>query len=379
MVAGKKILGTGKMRTRGGKPTVLECGSPSELLKTQFGFLKKDRSYPYRSLKKLKAQLASEGLAISESHLSNIFNGQRRLDPDSRLFTLLADIFRLQVVEQKHLKRLIAAQGAADLVGKSEKIKKLSKRKEFREAYWGENDENVRRVFSLLTDRVALPLIALLDTKLPQDNPKTIVKHFIASVTPREVSTALKRLEKLGFVSVDSKGRMKKRSVYLQMAGGREKSDELFRLFHHNSFKIALESLGKLNYRERRFGTLVYSIDGRHLSHLLDLIDEIRLLLQAVLERDGWLKNMVRIVRELRQAVEGEPDRAGDRVLEIINELKELAGSDNRDDSETAEHDMVVQVNLGGFPLARSHDSVTEPEQGAGRQRRPISEKGESA
>ncbi len=240
-------------------------------------------------------RLADESGAGTPAFLNMVFKGKRNLSHDAA--EGVGKALGLSVAEIRFLKKLIKMDRTDDPVEKQKDLRKLARRTKFREKFRISADH-----LDYLSNWYILAIHEMVGFPEFQPDPRWISANLLPSVTPAQARDALEILERLGLIESDDDGNVR-RTVH-RIETPDEIHHAMVRGYHAQATETARWAISTLAPDDRNFGV----VSGRVTT-----------------------KGMRRILKRLHRMRQ----ELGDLFAEL----------------ETDDGDVVVQINVQGFPV----------------------------
>lgn len=247
---------------------------------------------------KYSFQKFSEESGVGSPALLNmVLSGKRNLSPDA--VKGVGKALGLTGGEVRFLKKLVEMDRVADPVAKQQNLRQLARRAKFRERFQIDADQ-----LDYLSSWYILAIHEMVDFPSFKADPQWISEQLLPNVSPKQAREALELLERLGLIAVQTDGKVV-RTVH-RVETPDELVHDLVRGYHAQATELARWAVANLDASDRNFGVVTGRVTPQGMREILSRLYRIR-----------------------------------DELADLFGEL------------ETTDGDIVLQVNVQGFPVTR--------------------------
>lgn len=240
-------------------------------------------------------KLSDESGVGSPALLNMVLTGKRNLNNGA--VKGIGKALGLTVGEARFLKKLVDMDRVDDPVQKQESLRKLARRAKFRERFRIDADQ-----LDYLSRWYILAIHEMVGFPEFKADPQWISDRFLSSVTPKQAREALELLERLGLIETQADGKLV-RTVH-RVETPDELVHDLVRGYHAQATELARWAVSNLEAGDRNFGVVTGRVTAKGMREIMSRLYRIR-----------------------------------DELADMFAEL------------ETDDGDIVVQVNVQGFPV----------------------------
>lgn len=217
---------------------------------------------------------------LSPSYLSQILNNKKELGTDPQTLSKVKKVFRLDKDELKHFKDLIHLSKSESHPKKIEVYNKI-----IRDSKYKSINSSEAETYSYLNHWFYVALKEYFSIEKKKLDLKKIKGDFIFNLKYSDIKKAVGFLSKSGFVEVE-KGTdyILAKPIHVQCYS------DIYRLslgaFHSQMFKLAIESIEKVNRNERLILGNTVCLSDESFEKVKQMIENLQIEIQKIEEAD---------------------------------------------------------------------------------------------
>ena len=206
----------------------------------------------------------------SPSFLHLVMNGKRNLGKDLLLLAAVARGLGLSQREAQSFSDLVALNQARDAKQRGRQLKRLVRRRSFREFQSIDGDQ-----LAFMQSWHAVAIHALADAPAFKGDPEWIAERF-PGMTKKQASQALELLIRIGFLRRRDDGKFDSLQPHIKTPD--EIAGEVVRQYHLQALGLAVNAVNTLPANQQNFGVVTARIPaerlGEAIAHLHQVIND---------------------------------------------------------------------------------------------------------
>jgi uncharacterized protein (TIGR02147 family) len=239
----------------------------------------------------------------TNNYIQRIIEGKRNLS--ERLARKLTAVLHLQASEATFFLELVRYGQAKTTEQKTDALEGLRRNRRFKRVRQVDMD-----VFDYYSDPLTVALRDLVMVSGFQEDPSWILSKLAIKTTAKEIEEGLAKLERLGELQRDAKGKLK--LAHVHQSTGEQMGSVPLRAYHLNMMGLAVQSM-EMDPSVRHFRGVTMSIPPQAYKKVVDSISRCVEDVRDIVERHRDQEHVYHLEMALFPLTKRSPEKSRDR------------------------------------------------------------------